>query len=68
MSKVTSMLKTETLKLDQRTERSINNGTSFTLMSGRENHKKENLMKNMDSMLKDHSTLFHNFKITNILI
>jgi len=42
MSKVTSMLKTETSKQDQRMERSTNNGTSFMLMSGRENHKKEN--------------------------
>jgi hypothetical protein len=42
MSKVTSMLKTETLKQGQKMERSTNNGTSSTLMNGRENQEKEN--------------------------
>jgi hypothetical protein len=39
--KVILMLKTEILKLDQRMERSTNNGISFMLMSGKENQEKE---------------------------
>jgi hypothetical protein len=39
--KVILMLKTEILKLDQRMERSTNNGILFMLMNGKENQEKE---------------------------
>jgi hypothetical protein len=60
------MLKTETLKPDQRMERSTSNGRSSTLMSGRESQERENLMRSSDSMSKETSTLFLNFQTTDI--
>jgi hypothetical protein len=66
-SMVTLMLNRETLKSIQSMEESTNNGTLSILTNGRENQERENSMKNLDSTLKDHSTLFLNFQPTDTL-
>jgi hypothetical protein len=47
--------RTETLVSTLEEMESINNGTSFTLMNGRENQEKESSTKSLDYMLRDHS-------------
>jgi hypothetical protein len=55
MSVEIEMKRIETFKFTKRIMASTNNGISSTLMNGRENQEKENLMKILVSMLKDHS-------------
>jgi hypothetical protein len=55
MSVEIEMKRIETFKFTKRITASTNNGISSTLMNGRENQEKENLMKILVSMLKDHS-------------
>jgi hypothetical protein len=50
-----------------RTDRLTNNGRSSMLINGRVNPPRENLMKNMVSTSKDHSTLFPNYNHTDTL-
>jgi hypothetical protein len=45
-----------------------NNGTSFMLMNIQKSQRRENSIKTLVSMLRDHSTLSHNFLQTDILI
>jgi hypothetical protein len=51
------MVKTKTSVLTHRLMKFTNSGIFFTLMNGRENQLKENLMKDSDYMLKEISTL-----------
>jgi len=62
ISKDQSMPKTETSLSMVNTERSTNNGTSFTLMNGKVIQRKENWIKTLVFMLKEISTSFHNWK------
>jgi hypothetical protein len=50
-----------------RMDRLTNNGRSSMLINGRVNPPRENLMKNMVSTSKDHSTLFPNYNHTDTL-
>ena len=45
---------------------SANSGTSSMMMNIQDHQRRESSIKNLDSMLKDHSTLTHNCQATNI--
>lgn len=55
-------MRTRTSFLARNMERQTSNGISSMLINGRENQRRENSMKILDSMLKDHSTLFQCFQ------
>jgi hypothetical protein len=66
LSKVESTAKTETSLLKTRMERFTNNGRSSMLTSMRKNQLRDNLTRSSVSMLKEISTLFLNYQITDI--
>jgi len=68
VSMANRMVKEDILMLLTRKISSLVSGMLPTLMNGRENHKKENSTKSLDSMLKDHSTLSLKWQLTDILI
>jgi ssDNA-binding replication factor A large subunit len=57
MSKVELTVSKRTSLFTQHMERSINNGTSFTLTNGRANQERESSMRSSDSMLRETSML-----------
>jgi len=59
--------KTETFLPGLSTEKSTNNGTSSTLMNGRESQLRVNSMKTSVCMLKETSMLFLNCQTTDTL-
>jgi hypothetical protein len=58
--------KTETLSLKTRMERLTNNGRSSMLMSMRRNQLRDNSTRSSVFMLREISTLFLNYQITDI--
>jgi hypothetical protein len=67
--KVELTLKTETLlQVIETTMLSTNNGISSTLINGRENQLRVNSIRDSVSMLKETSTLSHNFQTIDTLI
>ena len=59
------MQKTETSSSGTSTESLINNGMLSILMNGKENQERVSSTKDLDSMLRDHSTLSLNYHLTD---
>jgi hypothetical protein len=67
ISKVVLILKADIFSPGTSMERLTSNGKLSMLTSIQKNQRRENSMKNLDFMLKDHSTLFLNYQNTDTL-